>query len=59
MLYEISLKYNTLKMYENTLEQMRKNGVNQFGITNWFIFLEVKRQQKDNFHLSKTQESQT
>ena len=27
MLYEISLKYNTLKMYENTLEQMRKNGV--------------------------------
>lgn len=26
MLYEISLKYNTLKMYENTLEQMRKNG---------------------------------
>ena len=27
MLYEISLKYNTLKMYENTLEQMKKNGV--------------------------------
>ena len=27
MLYELSLKYNTLKMYENTLEQMRKNGV--------------------------------
>ena len=27
MLYEISLKYNTLKMYENTLEQMRKNGL--------------------------------
>ena len=27
MLYEISLKYNTLKMYENTLEQMRKNGI--------------------------------
>lgn len=27
MLYEISLKYNTLKMYENTLEQMIKNGV--------------------------------
>ena len=26
MLYEISLKYNTLKMYETTLEQMRKNG---------------------------------
>lgn len=26
MLYEISLKYNTLKMYEATLEQMRKNG---------------------------------
>ena len=25
-LYEISLKYNTLKMYENTLSQMRKNG---------------------------------
>lgn len=27
MLYELSLKYNTLKMYENTLDQMRKNGV--------------------------------
>ena len=27
MLYEISLKYNTLKMYENTLEQMKENGV--------------------------------
>jgi len=27
MLYEISLKYNTLKMYENTLEQMRSNGL--------------------------------
>lgn len=26
MLYEISLKYNTLKMYENTIEQMKKNG---------------------------------
>jgi len=26
MLYEISLKYNTLKMYENTLDQMKKNG---------------------------------
>lgn len=26
MLYELSLKYNTLKMYENTLEQMRENG---------------------------------
>ncbi len=28
MLYEISLKYNTLKMYDNTLEQMKKNGIN-------------------------------
>ena len=27
MLYEISLKYNTLKMYENTLNEMKKNGV--------------------------------
>ena len=27
MLYELSLKFNTLKMYENTLEQMKKNGV--------------------------------
>jgi hypothetical protein len=27
ILYEIALKYNTLKMYENTLEQMKKNGV--------------------------------
>ena len=27
MLYELSLKYNTLKMYENTLDQMKKNGV--------------------------------
>jgi hypothetical protein len=27
MLYELSLMYNTLKMYENTLDQMRKNGV--------------------------------
>lgn len=27
MLYEISLKYNTLKMYENTLDQMKKNGL--------------------------------
>lgn len=26
MLYEISLKYNTLKMYDNTIEQMKKNG---------------------------------
>ena len=25
MLYEISLKYNTLKMYDNTIEQMKKN----------------------------------
>ena len=28
MLYEISLKYNTLKMYDNTIEQMKKNGSN-------------------------------
>ena len=27
ILYEISLKYNTIKMYENTLNEMRKNGV--------------------------------
>ena len=27
ILYEISLKYNTLKMYENTLNEMKKNGV--------------------------------
>jgi len=27
LLYEISLKYNTLKMYENTLNEMKKNGV--------------------------------
>ena len=26
LLYEISLKYNTLKMYENTINQMVKNG---------------------------------
>jgi len=26
MLYEISLKFNTLKMYENTIDQMKKNG---------------------------------
>jgi hypothetical protein len=26
LLYEISLKYNTLKMYENTISQMVKNG---------------------------------
>ena len=26
MLYEISLKFNTLKMYENTIEQMKANG---------------------------------
>lgn len=26
MLYELSLKYNTLKMYNNTIEQMRNNG---------------------------------
>jgi hypothetical protein len=27
ILYEISLKYNTIKMYENTLNEMKKNGV--------------------------------
>ena len=32
MLYEISLKYNTLKMYENTIEQMKKNGNNGYSI---------------------------
>ena len=32
MLYEISLKYNTLKMYENTIEQMKKNGNNGHSI---------------------------
>lgn len=32
ILYEISLKYNTLKMYENTIEQMKKNGNNGHSI---------------------------
>lgn len=32
MLYEISLKYNTLKMYENTLDQMAKHGSDQGAI---------------------------
>lgn len=30
MLYEISLKYNTLKMYDNTIEQMKKNGSDKY-----------------------------
>ena len=34
MLYEISLKYNTLKMYENTIDQMKKNGNTGETLTN-------------------------
>ena len=32
ILYELSLKYNTLKMYENTIEQMRKNNCSDDAI---------------------------
>ena len=32
ILYELSLKYNTLKMYDNTIEQMRKNNCSDDAI---------------------------
>ena len=48
ILYEISLKYNTLKMYENTLEQMRNNGT--CGSESYNRLMEEKESVENEFN---------